>query len=124
MKNTRKNPNLVARDKVKIPVGFIKFHNGVFLTRDIFFVNKITFLLTLSRKTYFRSVNHLANHTVTEIFKAFKEVYHYYLHCGFRITIVHSDGEFRPLKIPIEYLPGGPLVNMAVSNEHIPDIKR
>ena len=42
-----------------------------------FFVNKIQFFLALSRKIYFTEVNHLANRTVPEIFKAFKEVYQY-----------------------------------------------
>ena len=63
-KTTRKNPNVVARDQVKIPVGLIKLHEEVFLTCNIFFVNKIPFFLTLSQKIYFKAVNNLANHTV------------------------------------------------------------
>ena len=59
-----------------------------------------------------------------EIFKAFKEVYQYYLHLGLRITTVHAGGEFRPLKSLIESLPGGTLVNLAAENEEVPDIKR
>ena len=109
---------------MKIPVGLINFQKEGFLTCDIFFVNKIPFFLTLIRKIYFKAVNHLANRKVPYIFKYFKEVSKYYLNRGFCITSVYADGEFRPLKILIEYLPGVPLVNMAVSNEHIPDIKR
>ena len=63
-KTTRKNPNVVARDQVNIPVGLIKFHKEVFFTCDIFFVNKIPFFLTLSQKIYFTAVNHLENLTV------------------------------------------------------------
>ena len=74
-KTTRKNPNVVARDHVKIPVGLMKLYKEVFLIYKIFFVNKIPFFLTLSWKIYFTSVNYLENCTVTEIFKAFKEVY-------------------------------------------------
>ena len=37
---------------------------------------------------------------------------------------MHADGEFRPLKSLLEYLPGGPLVNLDASNEHVPDIER
>jgi hypothetical protein len=50
-----------------------KIHKEVFLTRDIFFVNKNPFFLTLSRKITFTAVNHLADRTVPQIFKAFKE---------------------------------------------------
>ena len=69
-------------------------------------------------------MNHLANRTVPEIFKAFKEIYHYYLHRGFCITVVHADGEFEPLKPLIEALPGGPQVNLASKSEHVPEIER
>ena len=54
-----RNPNIVARDQVKIPVELIKFHNKVFLTCNIFFVRKISLFRTLSRKIYFTAANHL-----------------------------------------------------------------
>ena len=97
-KNTWINPNLVYRGQVMILVGLINLHNEVFLICDIFFVNKIPFLLTLSQNIYFTAVNHLENCTVPEIFKAFREVHQYYLHCAFRITTGNSEGEFGPLK--------------------------
>jgi hypothetical protein len=65
---------------------------------DIFFVNKNPLFLTLSRKITFTAVNHLADRTVLQIFKAFKEIYQYYLQRGFHITVVHTDGEINPLK--------------------------
>ena len=109
---------------MNIPVGIIKFHRELLLTCRIFFVKKIPLFLTLSRKIYFMAVNHLANCTVLEIIKAFKELYKHYLHCGFHIATVHADGEFGPFKSLIEFLPVVPLVNMDASNEHVPDIKR
>jgi hypothetical protein len=124
-KTTRRKPDPVARrDFVKVPVEFLNMHREVFLTVDIFFVNKIPFFLTLSRKICFTAVNHLADRTVLQIFQAFKEQYQYYLHRGFRITTVHGDGEFEPLKTLIESMPSGPMVNLASSNEHVPEIER
>ena len=73
---------------------------------------------------YFIDVNHIANCTVPEIFKASKEVYQYYLHSFFRITTVHVGGEFKLLKNLIESIPGGTLINLAAANEHVPDTKR
>jgi hypothetical protein len=57
------------------------------------------------------AINHLVDRTVPQIFMAFKEIYQNYLHRGFCITTVHGDGEFAPVKILIESLPGGLLVN-------------
>ena len=96
----------------------------MFLTLDIFFFNKIPFLLSLSRKICFTEVNHLANRTVPQIFASFKEVYQYYMHHGFRITTVHSDGEFAPLQALVASLQGGTMINLASANEHVPEIER
>jgi hypothetical protein len=91
---------------------------------DIFFVNKNPFFLTLSRKITFTAVNHLADRTVPQIFKAFKEIYQYYLQHGFHITVVHADGEFAPLKPLIESIPCGPVIKLPNFNEHVPKIER
>jgi hypothetical protein len=123
-KTTRRKTIPVARDYVKVNLELMKLHKEVFLTTDIFFVNKNTFFLTLSRKITFTAVNHLADRKVPQIFKAFKEIYQYYLQRGVHITVVHADGEFAPLKPLIEFIPGGPVINLASANEYVPDIER
>jgi hypothetical protein len=123
-KTTHSKMHPVARDYVKVPKELLRLHKEVFLTTDIFFVNKITFFLTLSHKICFTAVNHLTDRTVPQIFKAFKEMHQYYLQRGFHITKVHADGEFAPLKTLIEAMPGGPMVNLSSANEHVPKIER
>jgi hypothetical protein len=123
-KTTWSKSILVDRDYVKVPMEIMKLHKEVFLTTYIFFVNNIPFFLTLSRKICFTAVNHLADRTVPHIFKAFKEMYQFYLQRGFHIKTVHADGEFVPLKPLIESMPGGPMVNLASANEHVPEIER
>jgi hypothetical protein len=123
-KTTQMKPDPVARDFVKVPVELLKLHKEVYITADLFLVNKIPFFLTLSRKICFTAINHLVDRTVPQIFKVFMEIYQYYLQCGFRITTVHADREFAPLKVLIESLPGEPLVNLASPDEHVPEIKR
>jgi hypothetical protein len=54
----------VARDYVKVTTELLKLHKELFLTTDIFFVNKIPFFLTLSRKICFMDVNHLTFRTL------------------------------------------------------------
>jgi hypothetical protein len=72
-KTTRSKSIPVARDYVKVLMELPKLHKEVFLTTDIFFVNKIPFLLTLSHKICFTTVNHHADRTVPHIFKALKK---------------------------------------------------
>jgi hypothetical protein len=123
-KTTRSKTQPVARDYVKVPKELLKLHKEVFLTTDILCANKIPFFLTLSRKICFTAVNHLADRTVPQIFKVFKEMYNYYLQRGFLVTTVHADGEFAPLKTLIAAMPGGPKVNLANVNKHVPEIER
>jgi hypothetical protein len=123
-KSTRSKTIPVARDYVKVPLELMKLHKEVFLMTDILFVNKNPFFLTFTRKITFTAVNHLADHTVLQMFKASKEIYQYYLQRGFHITVVHADGEFAPLKPLIESIPGGPVVNLASANKHVPKINR
>jgi hypothetical protein len=42
-KTTRSKTHPVARDYVKVPKELLKLHKDVFMTTDIFFVNKILF---------------------------------------------------------------------------------
>jgi hypothetical protein len=123
-KTTRSKSIPVARDYVKVPMELMKLHKEGFLTTDIFFINNIPFLLMTSRKICAMAVNHLAERTVPQIFKAFKEMYQYYLQRGFHITTVNADGEFAPLGSLIESITGVPMVNLASANEHVPEIER
>ena len=71
---------MVARDNVNVPVESLRLHKEAFLMADPFFVNKTPFFLTLSRKTCFTAINHLADQKVATIFAAFKEMHQHYLH--------------------------------------------
>jgi hypothetical protein len=122
-KTTRSKTHPVARDFVKVPKELLKLHKEFFLRTDIFFMNKIPFFLTLSGRICFTAVNHLVDRTVPQIFKAFKDIYQYYLQRGFHITTVHANGEFTPLKTLIKNITGGTMVNLASANEHVPDIE-
>ena len=94
------------------------------MTVDIFFVNGMPFLISLSRKLDFTAVNSIPNRKAGTVFKAFKEHHGYYARRGFRITTLHADGEFGPLQGMIEGMEGGPDVNLASANEHVPEIER
>ncbi len=78
-KNTPTRPDPVARDFVKVPVELLKLHKEVYITANLFFVNKIPFFLTLICKICFTAINHLVDRTVLQIFMAFKDICQYYL---------------------------------------------
>ena len=98
-KMTCKKPQpVVARDFIKVPKELMSLHKDVYLTADLFFVNKIPFFLTHSRKIHFTAVNHLANRKAMSLFKAFMEIFTFYLRRGFWITVVSLDSKFEPIR--------------------------
>lgn len=123
-KTTRSKPSPVAADFIKIPPELLKIKKDVFLTADIFFVNKIPFLLTLSRNICLTTVRDLESRKAEVIFQGFKDIYQKYLQRGFRIGVVHVDGELESVKAQIESMPYGPIVNVTSANEHVPEIER
>ena len=123
-KTTRTKPVPVQQDMLKVPRDFLRLHKNVFLTIDIFFVDTIPFLLTLSRKIDFTTASHLENRKLETILKAVMSIVSLYKRRGFRIETIHADREFEPLAELIESHPRGPSVNLASANEHVPEIER
>ena len=123
-KTVRKKPTPVQGNSMKVPRDFLRLHQDVFMTLDIFFVAGIPFLLTLSRKIDFTTVTHLADRKLETIYQAYKSVQSLYEKRGFRVQTLHADHEFAPLKQLIDSKPRGPTVNLAAANEHVPEIER
>ena len=83
----------------------------------MFFVYSYPFFLSLSRKICFTVINHIANRKVDTTFKAFKEIYSYYMKRGFHITSIHPDGEFTPLQAMVYmHMPGRSHINLTSAN--------
>ena len=78
------------------------------MTADILFVNVILIFISISFKIIFTAVNHLPYSKSNTIFKAFNEIYMYYIKRGFLITIPRVDIEFVPLQALIHNMPGVP----------------
>jgi hypothetical protein len=73
-KTTRKKPLPVIESIVPVPKDMLNLHKDVFLTVDLFFVNKIVFLATYSRRMCFTTVKWLDTRKITGVFAALREV--------------------------------------------------
>ena len=83
--------NHVDGFKLKVPTEYLKLGKEVYLTCDLFFVNKINFFITLSRKIDFTAAAHLKDRKIKTIFLALLAVYKFYLRRWFRIKMVHAN---------------------------------
>jgi hypothetical protein len=125
-KTTKSDPPPVVADFVKVPQVILDANQEVTLTlsADMFFVNKILFLLTISRHLAFTTVSHLEDQKITTIFKHFRDVYKPYKKSGFKIILLLVDGEFAALQVLVHDMEHGPRVNLTSAKEHVPEVER
>ena len=65
---------------------------------DIFFVNKIPFLIALSHNIDFTATINFPTHKYRDLFKVFWIIYVLNLKHGFKIMIVNAAREFYPVQ--------------------------
>ena len=87
---------------------------------DLMYINKIGFLNTISRHTMFASVSMIKNRKTENIADGIMQVHKLYLQRGFKITHMHTDCEFKPLRKEMTAL--GIYLNCASKKEHDPEI--
>ena len=83
------------------------------------FVNKLPFLITVSRGLHFGTVEFLTNHQIPTVTAAFRQVVQTYRRRSFRITTTLADPEFQPLQAVFSDIS----FNFCSQDEHVPEIE-
>ena len=117
-KTVHKKQKHVKTNILPVPPDILKIHKEVTLGVDIMFVNKIPFLITISRNIHFGTVEELPNRKLQTVKEKLKNVINIYAHRGFNVSTILADGEFEPMR------PWFPLLNTCAENEHVPEIER
>ena len=120
-KQVRKKPERVDPFYVSIPPNLIDLHKYVTLVGDVMFVNGIPFLVTMSRRIRFITVQHVPDRKASALANVMKQVMNLYSRAGFVCQTALMDGEFEPLKAK---LVGSIEVNTTAKNEHVGEIER
>lgn len=110
---------------VPIPKHISELHRILSLSADIMFVNKIPFMVSLSRGLKFQTVQRLKNRKIDNITKSIKRIVNLYKSRSFNISCIFMDREFEPVKN--EWLEqDGQTVNMNTigADDHVPEIER
>ena len=121
-KTVRRAPLPVEVNKVNIPVSLVSRYKNVTLCADVMFVNKIPFMVTVSRHLKFGTATKLGNQQAKSLFSAIVQVYKVYKTRGFNIDTVLMDGQFEVLRGDMADL--GMSLNVTSNNEHVPEIER
>ena len=121
-KTVRRQPPQVEVEEVSLPATIHEHYQEVTLACDIMYVNKIPFLMSISRHIRFGTAQHIKNQQGTTIFNGIQAIHQVYLQCGFRIRNAFMDGQFEPLRGNLAEL--GILLNTTSNDEHVPEIER
>jgi hypothetical protein len=134
----RSSPPVTHFEAEPVPPALLERHRDVTLSVDIMFVNKIPFLVTISRYLKFGTVESLRERTAKQILRCIKSVRGVYNKRGFRVHTILADGEFEPLRGSLledehgkmqldtksRELGEGADLNIAGNDEHVPQVER
>jgi hypothetical protein len=110
----RVKPIRAEPNHVRIPRELISMNKYVTLVADVMFVCGLPFLISLSRRVRFVTLEFLPNRTAGELCNGLKNILKFYNHAGFVIQNAIMDNEFEPLKTK---LLGQVVLNTTAKNE-------
>ncbi len=97
-KTVQRMPAPVVADYVAIPWQLVDANKAVTLAADVFFMDGIAFLITVSRRIKFVTTEHLPVRTATSLSKNLQQVLLVYRRDGFRVRSILMDEEFEKVK--------------------------
>ena len=71
------------------------------LEASVFFVNEIPFLISLSHKIKFATVEHIRTQTATQLSNSLAKVYILYGRTSYNVKVILLDMEFEPVDVVI-----------------------
>ena len=105
---------------IAIPAAILKDHTEVTLCMDLFYVNKIPFFHTISRKLKVRTVSNITTRDKKTLLKETLQTLDIYHSRGFEVTSIHADMEFECIKndlLPTQF-------DIAPNDAHVPEVER
>jgi len=105
---------------VAIPQDFILDNKAITLAADVFFVKGIAFLMSVSRRIKFVTMEHTPVCTAKALTKHIKRILQVYYGVGFTVRYVMTDGEFEKVKAELPSI----VVNTTASKEHVTEAER
>jgi hypothetical protein len=105
-----------------IPASVMAHCRKVMLCVDVMKVNKMPFLVSISRAIKFGTVAWLKNAKADAIMKHIKDVHSTHVKRGFIVEIVEVDGQFEPLRGELAEL--GITLNKCSREKHVPVAER
>ena len=115
-------PSPVVSDYVAVPHEIFEENRNVALSIDVMFMNRISFLTSISRHLKFTTAETLHNCTTSQLVQCVTNVKAIYTKIGFNVIAALMEGEFIPMSTSL--LEMGVSLNTASASEHVLEIER
>jgi len=116
----RQNVGHIAAYIDPVPPEILITHGNVVLAIDIMFINKVAFLITISRGLHIGTITVLENRQVKYVQQFLEQGLKQYEKRGLTIESILADDEFTPLVYSMPTY----TFNICGADEHVPDIER
>jgi hypothetical protein len=100
----------------------MEHYQRVILCVEVMKVNKMPFLVSISRAIKFGTVTWLKNAKAMTILKHITDIHSIYVKRGFIVEIIEVDGQFEPLRGKLAGM--GITLNKCSREEHVPVAER
>ena len=99
---------------------FHRLHHFVTLVADVFFVDGVVFLMTLSRRIRLTTVEHIPGRRARVLADILKKIIRIFARGGFMVNLILMDQELDKI---VDRM-GMAIVNTCATNEHVTDAER
>jgi len=97
-------------------------HGNMTLMTDIMYINKIPFIMTLSRAIQFGTIEMIKDERKSTIIKSLEQVINAYHSRGFKVQHILVDRQFECIRKHMEVT--GINLNTTAQDNHVPEIER
>jgi hypothetical protein len=116
----RPSPRVIEEGGVNIPDDFHRLHRFVTLVADVFFVDGVAFLMTLSRRIRLTTVEHIPARRASVLADSLKKIIRIYERGNYIVNLILMDQEFDKIVDRMDMA----IVNTCATNEHVTDAER
>ena len=88
--STKSKPSLAIKDDIQIPSKIYKNNSNIKLWIDVFYINDVSFMLSIDIQLKYRSIIHITYQNEEEFSKGLDKILWNYNSSGFTITIIHA----------------------------------
>ena len=123
-RTTRRQPEAVEIEITDVPRHILKNYGDVTLCVDIFYVNGIRFITSISKHIKFRTARAITNMRRSTITSALEGIVGIYSARGFTVKMILADNQFNCVEEDMMRLSPPIRMNITAANEHQPHVER